>query len=137
MRKVEVSMEIYTEPERIVQAFADPVMLRDWWGVERALIEKRIGGLYTLAWNITDKGFGFISSGLIKNYQPDSILEIGDFIYLNPGISILGPMALTVRAKAKRDGSELYLCQMVIKTARTGIGIMKLLNRHGLMLQRH
>jgi uncharacterized protein YndB with AHSA1/START domain len=111
IRKVEVFMEIFTEPERIIQAFTDPDMLRGWWEVERALIEKRIGGLYTLAWNITDRGFGFISSGIIKNYQPGSILEIGDFIYLNPGISILGPMSLIVRVKKKRDGAELYLCQ--------------------------
>lgn len=86
-------------------------MLCAWWDVERTLIEKRIGGLYTLAWNITDKGFGFVSTGIIKNYIPDSVLEVENFIYLNPGISILGPMTLIVRAKEKNNGTELYLCQ--------------------------
>ena len=86
-------------------------MLCTWWDVERTLIEKRIGGPYTLAWNITDKGFGFVSTGIIKNYIPDSVLEVENFIYLNPGISILGPMTLIVRAKEKNNGTELYLCQ--------------------------
>jgi len=86
-------------------------MLRAWWDVERSLIEKRIGGLYTLVWNITDKGFGFVSTGIIKNYIPGAVLEIDNFIYLNPGIPILGPMKLTVHAKEKGIGSELYLCQ--------------------------
>lgn len=86
-------------------------MLYAWWGVERTLIEKRIGGLYTLAWDITDKGFGFVSTGIIKNYEPESVLEIDDFIYLNPGIAILGPMKLSIRANEKRYGAELHLCQ--------------------------
>ena len=111
MRKVEVTMDIQTGPERIIQAFTEPDMLFDWWGVERTLIEKRNGGVYTLAWNVTDQGFGFISSGRIKNYLPYSLLEIGEFIYLNPAISILGPMTLTIRAEEKGRQSELYLCQ--------------------------
>jgi hypothetical protein len=85
-------------------------MLRTWWDVERTLIEKRVGGSYTLVWNITDKGFGFVSTGIIKNYIPGSVLEIDNFIYLNPGISILGPMKLTVHTKEKGSGAELYLC---------------------------
>ena len=93
-------------------------MLRAWWDVERTLIEKRIGGLYTLAWDITDRGFGFISTGVIRNYIPESVLEIDNFIYLNPGISILGPMKLTVYAKKKRSGAELYLCQDGYQTGR-------------------
>lgn len=86
-------------------------MLHAWWDVERTLIDKRVGGLYTLAWKISDSGFGFISSGIIKNYEPESILEIDNFIYLNPDISILGPMKLSLCAKQKGIGTEFYLCQ--------------------------
>jgi hypothetical protein len=97
----------------VIEAFTDPVMLSAWWDVERTLIEKRICGLYTLAWDITDKGFGFVSTGIIKNYIPGSVLEIDNFIYLNPGISILGPT------------------RMAIRPATIGIGIMKLSGRRG------
>ena len=118
MKKVEVILEIHTIPSRVIEAFTIDAMLRAWWDVERTLIEKRIGGSYTLAWNITDKGFGFVSTGIIKNYIPDSVLEVDNFIYLNPGISILGPMKLTVHAKEKGNGTELYVCQDGYQTGR-------------------
>lgn len=111
MRKVEVTIDIEVTPEKVIEAFTDSVMLRDWWGVERSFIEKRKGGLYTLAWNITDKGFGFVSTGTIKNYQPDRILEVDNFVYLNPNRPILGPMRLTVRTTEKDGKTQLYLCQ--------------------------
>ncbi|MCW5909692.1 MAG: SRPBCC domain-containing protein [Cyclobacteriaceae bacterium] len=111
MKKVEASIDINTSPEKIIQAFTDSDMLRGWWSVERTLIEKRTGGLYVLAWNITDKGFGYVSSGVISRYEPGSMLEIDHFVYLNPERSMLGGMKLTVTATEKDGGSALYLCQ--------------------------
>lgn len=111
MKKVEVSIDIDSSPEKVIQAFMDDNMLCDWWGVERALIEKHIGGIYTLAWNISEKGFGYVSSGIIKSYDPAGLLEIGNFIYLNPERPILGPMTLTVRAEEKNGKTQVRLCQ--------------------------
>ena len=111
MRKVEVTIEIDTVPERIIQAFTEYDMLHEWWSVERALIQKRRNGIYTLAWNITDRGFGFVSSGTIRKYNARKLLEINNFVYLNPERPILGPMSLTVKAKQKNALTELYLCQ--------------------------
>ncbi len=111
MRKVEVTIAIDTTSERIIQAFTDNNMLHDWWNVQRTLIEKKNGGLYTLTWNITGEGFGFVTTGIIKNYQPDSILEIDHLVYLNPGRPLLGPMTLTIKATKKSEKTELYLCQ--------------------------
>ena len=111
MRKVEVTTVIRTTPEKVISAFIKPAMLKGWWGVERTLIEAKPGGLYTLAWNINDKGFGFVSTGMIKTYHPDNKLVIDNFVYLNPGLDFLGPMTLTVEARAKAGQSEMYLCQ--------------------------
>lgn len=112
MRKVEVKTEIHASPETIISAFTDSDMLRDWWGVERTLIDKRPGGLYTLAWNISNKGLGFVSTGTIKEYQPDSTLIINNFVYLNPDKPFFGPMNLTIKAQAGGNKvSRLYLCQ--------------------------
>lgn len=111
MKKVEVTITIDTTPERVVQAFTDSSMLRDWWSVERALIGEQQGGPYTLAWNITAQGFGFVSSGIIGDYQPGSMLRIDQLVYLNPGQPILGPMTLTIKARAQNGKAELYLCQ--------------------------
>ncbi|HTE25714.1 SRPBCC family protein [Flavitalea sp.] len=112
MRKVEEMINIRTEPEIIISAFTEPEMLLDWWGVQRTLIDKRPGGVYTLAWNISDKGFGFLSTGFIKEYQPGKLLVVDNFVYCNPEKPFLGPMSLTIHARKKNDGiSELFLCQ--------------------------
>jgi uncharacterized protein YndB with AHSA1/START domain len=111
MRKVEVSSIIQTTPDRIISAFTEPEMLREWWAVERTLIDNKKGGLYTLAWNISDKGFGFISTGIIEEYNPANTLVIENFVYLNPDKPFFGPMKLTVKAEPKGNGSVLYLCQ--------------------------
>lgn len=110
MRKVESTIIINCSAEKITDAFTEPSMLREWWNVERALIEKKNGGIYTLAWNVTDKGFGYVSTGVIKTYR-SNFLEIINFVYLNPEHSILGPMTLTIKTSQKENGTELYLCQ--------------------------
>lgn len=108
---MEVTIDIQTTPEAIISAFIEPNMLNDWWGVERTRIDKKPGGLYTLAWNISDKGFGFVSTGIIKDYQPGKELIIDNLVYLNPDKPFLGPMKLTIRVKEKSKLTELYLCQ--------------------------
>ena len=111
MRRIEVTKDIQSTTARIILAFTEPDMLKEWWGVERTLIEKKAGGLYTLAWNISDKAIGFVSTGIINEYNPGNKLVIDNFVYLNPDKPFFGPMKLTITAKAKGDISELYLCQ--------------------------
>lgn len=111
MRKVEVTTDIQATPSEIIAAFTETKMLREWWHVERSLIDKRPGGLYTLTWNISDKGFGFVSTGVIKEYQENSKLVVENFVYLNPEKSFLGPMILTIEAKEKPNTTSFYLCQ--------------------------
>lgn len=111
MKKVEVDLRIATKPENVIKAFTEPSMLNEWWGVEKALIEKRIGGLYTLAWKVTENGMGYVSTGIINKFDPNKELEISNFIYLNPDKPFLGPMALTVRAAENNGNTDVYLCQ--------------------------
>ena len=111
MRKVEVNLLINATSEKIIDAFVNPARLKEWWHVEQALIEPNPGGLYTLVWQISDQGFGYVSSGQIVSYNPVSELIIDNFVYLNPTKELLGPMSLTVRVKSITGGSELYLCQ--------------------------
>lgn len=111
MRKVELTIFIKSTPEDIIAAFIDYNLLKHWWGVERALIEPKPGGSYTLAWNISKDGFGYVSSGVIKQYDAGKLLEISNLVYLNPEKDILGPMSFIVKAEQKTGGSEMYLCQ--------------------------
>ena len=116
MRKVELRIEVNCPPEKIIAAFTELEMLSDWWKVERALIDKKAGGVYTLAWNISEQGFGYISTGIIEKYDPKSCLVLKNMVYLNPDKPILGPMSLTVKAKAKGNGSEMNICQSGYQT---------------------
>jgi len=111
MRRVEVTTQIETTPERVISAFTEVAMLRQWWSVEHALIDKRQGGPYILAWNISPHGFGYVSTGLIKQYDPMKELVVENYCYLNPKKPVLGPMTLTVHAKTTSGGTEAYLCQ--------------------------
>ncbi len=111
MKKVEVRTLINTEPENIIKAFTELEMLRDWWNVEKILIQKKEGGLYTLTWNVTENGIGYVSTGVIRSYDPKRELIISDFVYLNPERPFLGPMGLKIQVKPTDGASELYLCQ--------------------------
>lgn len=111
MRKAEVTINIRATSEKALAAFTDPGMLREWWNVERTLIDLKPGGLYTLAWNISENGFGFVSTGIIKEYQPHQLLVIDQLVYLNPGKQFFGPMTLTVKARENGIMTEVYLCQ--------------------------
>lgn len=111
MRKVEVAIDIDTASSRVISAFTDPNMLRDWWEVERTCIQTKEGGVYVLAWRISDSGFGFLATGIIKEYHPETILAIDNFVYMNPEKELLGPMTLTIRARQFNKGSSVYICQ--------------------------
>lgn len=41
MRKVEVKINIRTSPEKVIAAFTNPDMLKEWWFVEKTIIEKK------------------------------------------------------------------------------------------------
>jgi hypothetical protein len=111
MKKVESKIEIKSSAEDTLNAFIEVDSLKQWWEVERALIEKRNGGIYALAWDISEAGFKYISSGIINSYKPADHLYIENYLYFNPDKPIFGPMSLKVEVKEKGDWTELYLCQ--------------------------
>src|SRR3989338_10519334 len=111
MRTVEATVHINSTTQRALDAFTDPELLRGWWGVERALVEKHVGGVYTLAWNISKSGFGYVASGIVRSYEAGKILEIGAFVYLNPERPILGPMTFRVLVENANPGAVVHLTQ--------------------------
>lgn len=96
MRLVAASIDIEAKPDKILQAFLRQEHLHKWWGVSRSLIEPKAGGLYTLAWEISDQGIKYVSSGIIAELIPSEYLMVRNFVYLNAEKQILGPMELEV-----------------------------------------
>ncbi len=116
MRKVEAAIEINASSSKVFDAFTEPELLKGWWGVERCLVEKKQGGLYSLAWGISDKGFQYVSTGVISVYIPDKELLIDHFVYFNPGKPILGPTYLRIHIKENIDTTSLLLTQGIYQT---------------------
>ncbi len=112
MRQVEVTIEINTSADQVIKAFTELEHLAGWWQVQNCFIETKPGGLYTLVWNVTEAGFGYISTGLVARYDPQSTLHLHKMLYLNPERQPLGPMSLQIEATALSDNkSSVYLCQ--------------------------
>jgi hypothetical protein len=111
LRNVESNIEIAVAPEKVMLAFTDAELLKGWWGVERSLIEPKPGGIYTIAWGISEQGIKYVSSGIIKEYDPAGLLHIEKYIYLNPEKNFIGPLELKIKAIAKDNGCRMYLCQ--------------------------
>jgi len=111
MRAVESSIQIKCKPDRAIAAFLDEKDLRAWWGVERCLVEKKVHGTWTNAWEISESGIKYISAGIITDYNPHSYLEISNLVYLNPDREILGPMKLELFATDNDGGTNLRLIQ--------------------------
>lgn len=111
MRHVEATILIQAPTDRVLDAFLELSMLQDWWGVERALVEKREGGVYTLAWQTSEAGFHYVSTGIIERYVPGRELHIGHLVYLNPERPLLGPMDFWVRTEEVDGGTQLTIRQ--------------------------
>lgn len=111
MRTVETSTTVAVDATRALTAFLDPVDLQGWWGVERALVEPREGGVYVLAWGVTTQGFQYVSAGTVGQYLPGCALRIDNYTYLNPARRILGPMRLLVRTEVENDHTRVHVVQ--------------------------
>ena len=94
-RSILSEIRINAKPEEIIAALIDSDKLKEWWGVDSALIEKKDGGIYTITWMRTTEGVKFVSSGRIRLYNRLSHLYLEDMIYINSERQvILGPFTI-------------------------------------------
>lgn len=112
MRSVHATTSIASGPGDILQAFLQPTHLQGWWGVSRSLVEPKPGGVWTLAWEISDSGIKYISTGIIEKIVPEEYLRIHKMVYLNPDREILGPMELEVQvSKTDENNTRVSVVQ--------------------------
>jgi uncharacterized protein YndB with AHSA1/START domain len=111
MRKAEAAITILQPSVKVFEAFTNPSLLQQWWGVERCLVEQKQGGLYSLAWNISKKGIQYISTGVITVFIPGKELLIDHLVYFNPEKPILGPVYLDIRFREEENSTHVQLVQ--------------------------
>ena len=110
-RRAGATIEIMAKPDAVLNAFTDPQHLKNWWSVDRSLIELKKGGLYSLAWDITQYGIGYVSTGIIAEYLPACQLKISQMAYFNPQRPILGPMELLILTTPESRSTVLSIIQ--------------------------
>jgi len=111
MRKVETAIDIHQPASKVFDAFVEPALLKSWWAVENCLIEKKQGGLYSLAWEASSKRFHYVSTGIITVFIPGRELMIDHFVYFNPEKQILGPTFLSIKLQEDNNVTALRLIQ--------------------------
>jgi uncharacterized protein YndB with AHSA1/START domain len=110
-RKVECDISIKAKPASIIAAFVEADALKIWWNVDMSMIEPTPGGVYLLAWNAGPSAFGYVTTGIIGEYEAHTKLVIEKFFYLNPEKPVLGPMTLSIQVKKETSGTICHLCQ--------------------------
>lgn len=111
MKSVKESISLPVDPNKALNMFLDLKEMRSWWGVERGFIDPKPGGCWTVAWEISEKGFGYVSTGVIKEIQLGKNIVIENLVYLNPAKSILGPMTLDIKVEEAKENTILTVEQ--------------------------
>jgi len=110
-RSITTEVRIRCTAEQIIDALINLDKLKIWWGVDRGLIQKKDGGLYTLTWMHSKDGIKFISTGRINLYNFRSHLYLEDLVYINYEKPILGPFTLKYDVKQYNNYSVLTVTQ--------------------------
>jgi len=110
-KQIENSVDISRDPITVLSAFTDHDVMKAWWGVDKSLIQLYSGGQYTLAWMSGEEGFGYVSSGIVREYEKGRVLDLSDLVYLNPDKSILGPLSMRITVEGDESKSRLQVVQ--------------------------
>ena len=111
MRAVKTSIAVASTPEAALQVFLDLDAMKNWWHVDRGVVEPREGGVWAFAWERSEHGFKYVITGRINALEPGKRLVITEMLYFNPDRPVFGPMSLTVEAAPTTDGCVLTIIQ--------------------------
>ncbi len=110
-RSVRTTISIDAAPQLVLDAFLLQEHLHGWWGVDRSLVQAKVGGLYVLTWGVSAAGFQYVSSGVIEAFEPGRQLSIRDLVYFNPERPLLGPMTLRVSFRPQSASTIIEVTQ--------------------------
>jgi len=102
-RRVNRSTTIQASAARVLEAFLDAELMKQWWGATRALVEPRKGGIWAAAWGEPGQGYRYVVSGVVKSLKPAKRLKLDPLVYFNWERPVLGPMRLGISVREK-DG---------------------------------
>jgi len=111
LRFIQSEIRIRATVKEILDALLELKHLKEWWGIDDGLIEKKDGGLYTVTWLKSKDGIKFISTGRIKLYDKTSHLHLEDMVYINSERPLLGPFTIQYNVVEHKSYSILKVKQ--------------------------
>ena len=110
-RTISRSIRIQASARRVLDAFLDVELMKQWWGATRGLVEARKGGVYALGWSPAPPGYQYVVCGVLKSFAPGRRLRIEPLVYFNAERPVLGPMGLAISVREKEGGTRLTVRQ--------------------------
>ena len=107
-RTVETIRTIAASPSRVTEAFMAHDDLRGWWKVSRSLVERRVGGVWAIAWDhYGEAATHHAWTGMVRDLD-DGRIVVAPLVQ-NEGHErpLFGPFALEIVAAAEAGGSRL------------------------------
>lgn len=111
------SILIRASPERVLDAFVEPVALAAWWQVARSVTTPRPLGIYAVEWNPTHEAdailgrLGGVFYGIVMEYKAGRELFVADAWWIPPDGDPVGPMSLQVNCSREESACRLRVRQ--------------------------
>ena len=112
-RKHQVSREFEQSASTLFAALITPSQIRGWWSVSRAIVIPKTGGIWCATWGDDEDAPDYISSAMIKVFEPDCRLVLGDYQYASPegGLPFEADFETTFEVEPLGQGSRLTVTQ--------------------------
>jgi uncharacterized protein YndB with AHSA1/START domain len=69
------------EPRAVFDLLITPSAIRSWWGVARAIVLPRVGGLWAAAWGESEDDPDYVTVATIRAFDPPHRLHLADMRY--------------------------------------------------------
>jgi len=111
-RAVRAEIQIGVRALAVTRALTEFERLKEWWGVDRVLIDERADGPWTLTWLPTDaEPARGVLCGTIRSLRHSSHLHVQRLVFISPDRPILGPFSLTFEARERGTSTQLSVVQ--------------------------
>jgi len=75
-------IELPAPPEPVFALLHTPSAIRGWWGAARAVVIPRPGGTWAAAWGDSEDQPDYVTSAVLRVFEPPRRLVFTDFQYL-------------------------------------------------------
>jgi uncharacterized protein YndB with AHSA1/START domain len=111
------SILINAPPDRVLEAFFNPVALKVWWQTTRSVTTPRPLGVYAVEWEATSEAddvlgpLGGVFYGIVMDFIAGRELFVADAWWLPPDGEPIGPMSFHVTCTVEPAACRLRIRQ--------------------------